>query len=352
MTNSRPWLGCTQPAEWSAHDAVWLAWPSHEDLWREGLADARAAFTGFARAIADLDERGHARGEGLEVLVPDARNQSLAESALAGLPVRFHTIAFGDIWLRDTAPVFMHDPDGAVVAMQFEFNGWGGKYVLDHDTAVSAAVSAASGLRSYANDLVLEGGSVETDGDGTLLSSRQCLLNPNRNPDHGEREIVTTVCSAFGAEKLLWVTDGLENDHTDGHIDTIARFVAPGVVACMVPADRSDPNHDVLLRIVEELRGAVDARGRRLRVETVPSPGRVCDDEGRVMPASYLNFYIANRTVVVPLYGAAHDQAAVAAVQAMFPTRRAVGVQAKAILAGGGAFHCISQQQPAARDAR
>ena len=331
-----------QPAEWAPHDAVWLAWPSHADLWLDALPDVQASFAQFARAIA------RDGGERLEVLCPDDERADVARAALAGTDLRIHRIPFGDIWLRDTAPVFVHDAKGEVVASRFVFNGWGGKYVLPHDADVSEAVAAASGLRSTASSLVLEGGSIEVDGEGSVLTSRQCLLNANRNPGLSEDEIGAQVLRAFGGEALLWVTDGLVNDHTDGHIDTIARFVAPGVVALMEPV-ADDPNHDVLLRLVEEVRALRDARGRRVEVVTMPSPGRVTDGSGRVMPASHLNFYIGNRAVVVPVYGTAYDDAAGRAVEAWFPGRRVETVQARCVLEGGGAFHCISQQQPSRR---
>lgn len=350
MTRTKPLH--RQPAEWAPHDAVWLAWPSHADLWQEALPTARAAFVAFARAIADVGPDGRPRGERLDVLVPDAANESLAREALVGLPVQLHAIPFGDIWMRDIAPVFVHASDGSLVAAQFRFNGWGGKYVLRHDDAVSGRVARASGLPTAAYGFVLEGGSVEVDGEGTILTSEQCLLNPNRNPSMKRGAIERALCEALGGEKVLWVREGLLNDHTDGHIDTIARYVAPGVVAVMEPAGSNDPNAAVMARLIGELEAQTDAAGRRIHVVRIPSPGEVLDDAGEVMPASHLNFYIANTTVIVPTYGTATAEAAVAAVGALFPTRRAIGIDAKAILAGGGAFHCISQQQPSARAPR
>lgn len=332
-----------QPAEWAPHDAVWLAWPSHEDLWRLGLPEARRSFTALARAIA---RHG---GERLEVLAPDAIEETVARAALEGLDARFHQIPFGDIWVRDTLPVFMHDRSGAVVASRFAFNGWGGKYNLRYDDTVGDAVAKASGFRTLRHDYVLEGGSIEVDGEGTVLSSRQCLLNPNRNPAMDEAAITRAVLDAFGGSAMLWVTDGLINDHTDGHIDTIARFVAPGVIALMEPSGSDDPNREILRRLRDELTGQRDALGRPIELVYVPSPGRVEDEEGRVMPASHLNFYIGNRTVVVPTYGTAYDDAAAKAVEKIFPGRHVEAVDALAILEGGGAFHCITQQQPTRR---
>ncbi|TNF37286.1 MAG: agmatine deiminase family protein [Deltaproteobacteria bacterium] len=340
--------GLHQPAEWAAHRAVWVAWPSDVDLWGQALPDAQAAFVAMCRAIADPDPAtGAPRGERLEVLVPDAAREDDAQAALAGLGARLHVIPFGDIWMRDIAPIFLSGDDGARAAARFAFNGWGGKYVLAGDDGVAAAVVEAAGVDARAWDLVLEGGSVEVDGEGTILTTTQCLLNDNRNPGVGREALEAFLCEALGGEKVLWLGDGLLNDHTDGHVDTIARFVAPGVVVCMAAQDADDPNREVLEAIARDLAAMTDARGRRLEVVRIPSPGRVLDVRGEIMPASYVNFYIGNRAVVVPVYGVASDAAALEAIGRLFPGRAVVGVDARAILEGGGAFHCITQQEPA-----
>lgn len=354
-----------QPAEWAPHDAVWLAWPTHSDLWGDNLTAAQHSFTLFARAIANVPiepggspdslastddgAKTHTHGERLEVLVTDARSESDARRALEGTNANFHRVSFGDIWLRDTAPIFVHDPDGSVSAHCFGFNGWGEKYVLDDDDAVAWRIARAANLRGKIFPFILEGGSVETDGDGTLLTSRQCLLNPNRNPSLSPTELERSLCDSLGAEKVLWVTDGLLNDHTDGHIDTIARFVSPGVIAVMAPSGHDDPNKEIFDKLSRELSHQTDARGRTIELVTVPSPGRVLDSDNRLMPASHLNFYIGNTTVIVPTYGTPTGDSAVSAIAALFRDRHTVGIDARAILSGGGAFHCISQQQPAAR---
>jgi agmatine deiminase len=327
-----------QPAEWSAHRACWLAWPSHENLWQEDLPVAQEEFTALCRLIAE-------GGESLEILVPTPKARLDAERSLKGLPVRFHDIGFGDIWLRDTAPIFLKK-GSTKLAARFIFNGWGGKYVLPHDAEVSANVARASGIEARANDWVLEGGSVEVDGEGTCLTTRQCLLNENRNPKLGQTEIESRLKTGLGVEKILWLGDGLLNDHTDGHIDTIARFVAPGKVVCMKAPSTDDPNHEILEKIASDLAAMTDAKGRKLEVIRIPSPGQVFDEEGELMPASFVNFYIANKTVAVPVYGTPYDAEAVTAIARCFPGRKTVGLQAKAILTGGGAFHCITQQEP------
>lgn len=327
-----------QPAEWEPHAACWLAWPSHAELWKSNLGPAQAELTALARAIGD--------GERLEVLVLDAAGEASARAALDGLEVRFHRIPFGDIWLRDIGPIFVADGDGELAAASFVFNGWGGKYHLPGDTEVAAEVGRAAAVPLHEHPFVLEGGAIEVDGLGTALTTRECLLNPNRNPGWSAEDWRRPLRQALGIEHLVWLERGLANDHTDGHIDTLARFVAPGVVVAMTARDPGDPNREALDEIARDLAASHDVRGRRLEVVTVPSPGEVRDADGVLMPASYLNFYIANRTVAVPTYGSPHDEAAVAALAACFPGRRTVGLSAKAILAGGGAFHCISQQQP------
>ena len=343
-----------QPAEWDRHQAVWVAWPSHADLWGEDeLMDAQAEFVRLCELIADVDDndvvrpfpsRENVRGERLEVLCRNDQDERLARWKLGGLGAQFHRALYGDIWCRDSLPIFVKDGD-ELCAASFLFNGWGNKYDLPGDRQLSGVVAALSGKRRITNEFVLEGGAVEPDGQGTILTTRQCLLNPNRNPSMSEAQIERAVCDALGATKLLWITDGLLNDHTDGHIDTIARFIAPGRVVCMRASGEDDPNAEVLEKIASELSAMTDAQGRKLEVIRIPSPGRVLDDDGEVMPASFVNFYIANTTVIVPVYGTPYDEAAVAAIAKLFPGRRVVGASASAILAGGGAFHCITQQQ-------
>ena len=340
-------LGFRQPAEWDPHEACWVAWPSHEDLWLDALPAVRASFVALARTIADPDpETGETRGERLEVLVPDEANEALAREGLAGLGARFRRIPFGDVWLRDTTPVFLVSARGERAAARFGFNGWGGKYVLPHDAEVAERVAAACGLPAFVADFVLEGGSVEVDGEGTCLTTRHCLLNPNRNPSMDASRIEAGLLGWLGATKVLWLGDGLRNDHTDGHVDTIARFVAPGRVVCMRPSGPDDPNREALAAIERDLRSFRDAAGRPLDVVTLPSPGLVEGPDGEPMPASYVNFYVSNTAVAVPVYGTPFDGDAVRTIAGLFPTRRVTAIPARDLLAGGGAFHCVTQQQP------
>jgi agmatine deiminase len=339
--------GFQQPAEWGSHRACWLAFPYDESEWGEPLAAAQAEFVALCEAIADVDpSTGEAQGEQIELLVANIEVLEQARHALAGLPINFHLIPYNDIWLRDCAPIFVRDARGTVAAVTFRFNVWGRKFDLPLDEQVALQIAKGTGLSIFEYPIVLEGGSVETDGEGTCLTTRQCLLNPNRNPNCDLATLEQYLKAALGYQKVLWLEDGLVNDHTDGHIDTVARFIAPGVAMCMMPQTADDPNFAALERIAQTLATFVDAQGRPLKVVTIPSPGWVLDDDGQVMPASYVNFYIGNSTVVVPTYGSEFDQAAVAAIAAHFPNHRTVGRSAKAILTAGGAFHCITQQEP------
>jgi agmatine deiminase len=323
------------PAEWAPHDAVWTAWPHDPEQWLEGLAAPRRALMAMCAAIAD-----GGRGERVELLVRNAEDEAAARELLgaAAAHVRFHHMPYGDVWLRDTGPIFV-TRDGEVSAARFRFDGWGGKYVMAGDTEVSARVMELTKMRGAAFDFVLEGGAIEVDGAGTLLTTKQCLLGGSRNPGLDARALEDRLRWALGVDRIIWLDQGLQNDHTDGHIDTLARFIAPGVVACMEPV-KNDPNGDALDSIIRDLKAA------RLDVVTVKSPGAVHDAAGNLMPASYMNFYIGNTVVAVPTYDSPSDAAAVEAIREMFPARRVVGLPCKEVVVGGGGFHCCTQQQP------
>ncbi len=330
------------PAEWAPHAAVWTAWPHDVDQWAEGLEAPRHALMAMCAAIVD-----GGRGERVDLLVRHADDETAARTLLgaAANAVTFHYATYGDVWLRDTAPIFLTRP-GEVAAARFRFDGWGGKYVMAGDPEVAASVMARSGIGGASFDFVLEGGAVEVDGAGTLLTTKQCLLGGLRNPGLDRAALEARLRWSLGVDHVLWLDQGLANDHTDGHIDTLARFIAPGVVLCMEP-NADDPNREVLHQIIRDLRDARGADGKRLEVLTVPSPGAVHDAAGQLMPASYMNFYIANTAVVVPTYGVRVDARVVQAFEPLFPNRKIVAVPCKAVVVGGGGFHCCTQQQPA-----
>ncbi len=328
-----------QPAEWSPQSAVWTAWPHIED-WGDNLSPAREEVAGMIRILAAQQP--------VRVVVNSKEDGAEVLRRFPKLPVSCSQMRFGDIWMRDIGPVFVKRPDGTLGASCFTFNGWGGKYIFDGDDAVGTTVAQIAGVGglTFSTTTVLEGGALEVDGEGTCLTTRQCALNANRNPGITEADVEHIIHGMLGAEKTLWIDEGLANDHTDGHIDTLVRFVAPGVVVCMESAGSDDPNAKVLGDILTAVRQMRDAKGRKLEVFTVPSPGRVTLDDGTVMPASYANFLIANGVVIVPTYGANADDAAVAKLAELFHGRTVVGAPSKWILTGGGAFHCITQQQP------
>lgn len=331
------------PAEWAPHKAIWTCWPSAADLWQEDLVPARAEVAAMIRALAASTPSGNP-GDVVYVL---AHGDEAIASARASLPspVHIHACGFGDIWLRDTGPVFAKR-DGMAVALRFAFNGWGGKYDLPFDDSVGDHVAEAAATSIERADFILEGGAVDHDGEGTILTTRQCLLNPNRNAGWTEAVAEAHLQAALGAKKVLWLGDGLANDHTDGHVDNIARFVGPGRVMCMSPFGDDDPNREVLNQIAADLRSMKDAAGRSLEVIQIPSPGLVTDDEGEAIPASHMNFIIGNASVVMPHYGTPSADAALRGLAAAFPHHRVVGIQSTAILTGGGSFHCITQQEP------
>lgn len=331
------------PAEWAPHKAIWTCWPSAADLWQEDLVPARAEVAAMIRALAASTPSGNP-GDVVHVL---AHGDEAIASARASLPspVHIHACGFGDIWLRDTGPIFAKR-DGMAVALRFAFNGWGGKYDLPFDDSVGDRVAEAAATSIERADFILEGGAVDHDGEGTILTTRQCLLNPNRNAGWTEAVAEAHLRAALGAKKVLWLGDGLANDHTDGHVDNIARFVGPGRVMCMSPFGDDDPNREVLNQIAADLRSMKDAAGRSLEVIQIPSPGLVTDDEGEAIPASHMNFIIGNASVVMPHYGTPSADAALRGLAAAFPHHRVVGIQSTAILTGGGSFHCITQQEP------
>ena len=323
-----------QPAEWAPHDAVWIGFPSHAELWEDDLESARGEVIEFARAV-------HAGGRGEQVILVAASEEAADRAReLAGDSADVIVEAFGDIWLRDTAPIVVRG-DAGRAASDFGFNWWGGKYELPGDESVGARLAVRLGHPVRRYDWIFEGGAIDVDGTGLGVTTEQCLLNPNRNPDLDRAAIEARLAEGLGVERLLWLGDGLTNDHTDGHVDNLARFIAEGVIAIPDPAGDNDPN----AAVYADARARAEAFG--LRVVGIPSPGAV-EREDEIIPASYMNFYIGNATVVVPLYGAANDEAAVTALAALFPTRNVVGFRADHILTGGGSFHCISQQLPSA----
>jgi agmatine deiminase len=329
------------PAEWTPHKAIWTAWPCDADIWPGAFEATRREVAGMIRGLAAVGPDGRP-GDQVRVLANGAESVASARAAVGDV-ADVVAAEYGDIWLRDIGPIFLDANSCAV----FAFNGWGGKYIYDHDDSVSRRIASLAGVRMEAWDVVLEGGGLDWDGEGTVLTTRECLLNANRNPSMDEQDVEVFLSDALGVRRVIWIDRGLLNDHTDGHVDNIARFVSPGVVVCQSPTGADDPHAERHSEIAAALKGQRDARGRMLQVIEIPSPGRVLGLDGEIVPASHMNFIIGNASVVVPTYGTPSADTAIAALQKLFPTRKVVGAPANHILSGGGAFHCITQQQPA-----
>ncbi|MGI8705753.1 MAG: agmatine deiminase family protein [Sphingomicrobium sp.] len=318
--------------EWAPHQAVWIGFPSDPELWLADLKAAEREVAGFAEAV-------HAGGKGEQVWLVASHDDAGAAAARLAPFATVIVEPFGDIWFRDTGPIIVGSGKQRR-AQGFRFNGWGGKYQLAGDDSVGERIAARAGFPYTGSDWILEGGAIDHDGSGTVLTTEQCLLNPNRNPRMSLEDVEEALKRDLGFERVIWLGDGLLNDHTDGHVDNLARFVAPGRVAIPTPA-KDDPNEAVFRDAARRLRSS------KLDIVTLPSPGLVTNTDGDIVPASYMNFYIGNAVVVVPQYGSPNDRAAIDVVQALFPDRKAVGLRADHILTGGGSFHCISQQVPA-----
>lgn len=325
-----------RPADWHARKTLWLAWPWDASLWGSDLALCQQEFLALINAL---------REENVVIVCPDEAHRAQVWRALDGQKDFSCLICpYADIWLRDTLPIVVKDSNNNNVSMCGRFNGWGGKYLFEDDLSLNERMAHLWGFPVVSSAMVFEGGSLEFDGYGTLLTTTQCLQNKNRNPSWSKKDIEQELTRLFGAQKIIWLKEGLKNDHTDGHIDTLARFIAPGVVVIMQPQDIYDPNYEVLMAIKEQLMHERDAQGNRLKIIELPSPGGVLDKHGHLMPASYVNFIRGDHTLVIPTYGVPADAQAVAIMQTQVPSMRVVGLSAKAILAGGGAFHCISQE--------
>lgn len=353
--------GYHMPAEWSPHAGCWMLWPSRMDTWRGGALPAQAAFTQVATTIARFEP----------VTVGATRDQYRYARAMLPPEVRVVELAADDAWIRDCGPTFVVNGKGGVRGVDWDFNAWGGLnggayFPWDLDAQVAGKVLEIERCDRYQAPLIMEGGSIHTDGEGTLLVTEQCLLHPNRNPDLSREQIEAYLRDYLGVEVIIWLGAGVYQDETDGHVDNLACFVRPGVVALTWTDDPDDPQHAISQDAYERLTQARDARGRALAVHKLHQPGplimtaaeadglHVVDaarprPTGTRLAASYVNFYIANGGVIVPTFDDPHDTPALQTLADLFPDREVVGVPGREILLGGGNIHCITQQQPSGR---
>ncbi|QSB44995.1 agmatine deiminase family protein [Tsuneonella flava] len=315
------------PPEWAPQDWLWIGFPHDANEWPGFLEPAQEQIAAFANAVAES-------GQEVRLLVRDGANEARAK-ALVSAAVTLERRVYGDVWLRDTGPLVREDGS----ALRCRFNGWGGKYLMDGDQTIGAELARDAGLTVVESDWVLEGGALDGDGTGLVATTEQCLLNPNRNPELSRDDIEARLARDLGFDRVLWLGDGLVNDHTDGHVDNLARFVGPNRLALPRATGPGDPNAAIYAN--------AKTRAQNFGVEVceIPSPGLITRGDW-VEPASYANFAITSHLVVVPTFGSQHDEDGVAAIAALFPDRATIGLPGDAVLAGGGGFHCASQQMP------
>jgi len=332
------------PAEWTEHERCLMAWPTRADLWgEEALDQARSEYAQVARAIAGFEP----------VTMVALPGQGEQAATLCGEGVEVVELPIDDSWFRDSGPVFVLGPDGERAAVDFRFNAWGQKHFpWDTDDRISAVLLERFGVRRIGSSMILEGGAITVDGEGTLITTEQCLLNPNRNPGLSREQIEAELKARLGVTKVIWLPyGGLLDTETDGHVDGVCAFVAPGRVVVQLPSDPEHPDFERMRANRAVLEAATDARGHSLELIDLPQSAFV-DVEGKHTEVGYLNFYIANGGVVVPVAGVPEDEGALAVIASALPGRKVVGVRSRVIAFGGGGVHCITQQMPAAGAAR
>jgi len=342
-------LGYRWPAEWEPHEATWLAWPHKEDSWPGKLERIPPVFVEMVRAVSV--------GETVRILVrspkeADAVRRLLVSGGVSTERVDPWIVPTDDAWIRDHGPIFVvRDGSDPIAVTDWDYNAWGGKYPpWNLDAVVARSIAERLEIPRFEPGLVLEGGSVDGDGEGTLITTESCLLHPNRNPGRSRDEIEEALGRYLGADKVLWLGDGIVGDDTDGHVDDLTRFVAPGVVVTVVESDESDANFAALAENRRRLDSMTDARGRKLEVRPLPMPRPLREGDDR-LPASYANFYVANAVVLVPVFDDPADDIALDVLRGCFEGRRVLGIPARDLVWGLGALHCLTQQQPAVRRA-
>ncbi|NLM30198.1 MAG: peptidyl-arginine deiminase [Methanomicrobiales archaeon] len=341
-------LGYHMPAEWEPHDAVWLSWPHDRETFPD-LAPVEAAYIEMIAALQG--------SERVNLLVTGDLMRTRVEAMLEeeGVDtgcVTFHTVDYADVWFRDYGPTFVVNREtGSLAMVHWIFNAWGEKYPeLMGDTRIPLIMNRDMALPVFSPGIVMEGGSIEVNGRGTVITTEACLLNPNRNPGLSREDIEAYLAACIGAGHVIWLKEGIAGDDTDGHIDDIARFVGPRTVLCALEENEDDVNYAALKENYEILKRSTDQDGNPLTVIPLPMPGAVGGEDR--LPASYANFYIGNTVVLVPVFGHPNDEVALARIREAFPDREVVGIDCTAMVPGSGAIHCISQQQPSVEPPR
>jgi agmatine deiminase len=340
-------LGYRMPAEWEPHRGTWLSWPHKQASWPGKFAPIPAIFASMVRHLAE-HEAVHINVSG-EAMERDVR-RILSAAGASSQNVHFHHNPTNDAWCRDHGPIFLQrEVDGRreEAIVDWDYNAWGGKYPpFDLDDVIPSRIGEEYGIPVFCPGMVLEGGSIDVNGQGTLLTTEACLLNPNRNPNLGRSEIESALRAYLGVSHILWLGDGIVGDDTDGHIDDLTRFVDSNTVVTVVEGDPADENYEPLQANLERLHEMRDESGRPLRVVQLPMP-RALYHDGQRLPASYANFYIANGVVLLPAYDPERDEEARVTLQSLFPDREVIAIDCTDLVWGLGAFHCVSQQWPA-----
>lgn len=339
-------LGFYFPAEFAPHRATWLSWPHKEASWPGKIETIYKPYAQFVRELA--------KGENVCINVADkvmqvGANFHLVEAGVDMLKVKFYLHPTNDAWCRDHGPAFLVNPsDGKKAIIDWGYNAWGNKYPpFDLDDVIPSLIGEKLKLKVFHPGIVMEGGSVEFNGAGTLMTSTACLLNPNRNPQLTQEQIEEYLIQYYGVDQVLWIDEGIIGDDTDGHIDDTVRFVNDDTVLAVIEENKNDGNYDLLQRNLKQLKQMRLISGRQLNIVELPMPDELVYEDQR-LPASYANFYIANRSVIVPTFRSDKDEKALQIIQQCFPGREVVGIDSTDIIWGLGSFHCLSQQEPAA----
>jgi agmatine deiminase len=333
-------LGFRMPAEWARHQRTFMEWPVREALWPEPFEDVLPAYAAIVRTIA-----------GFEPVTVLARPELVQQAVkMCGPKVDVLAMEHNDSWIRDNGPTFVISDKGELAGINWIFNAWGDKYACEKDNLVAPRLLEAFGVKRFDAPVVMEGGSIHVDGEGTILTTEECLLHTNRNPKLKREEIEQAVKNHVNAEKIVWMKRGWHGDDTDGHVDNIACFARPGVILAQVCSDPDDPNYEISRENLETLHNATDAKGRNFEIITIEQPRATYYEDVR-LTLSYLNFYFVNGGIVVPVFGEEHeaaDKAAIEVLQKTFPDRKIAPVNGILVARGGGNVHCLTQQMPEA----
>ncbi len=346
QTSTPASLGYAMPAEWSPHRATWLAWPHNVETWPARLTEVQEIWIKMIEVLSPQEE--------VCLLVNDDQTLRQVRCRLENARVAMDRVSIigiptVDVWMRDYGPTFVTraGPDQPLAFNDWIFNGWGGKYrAYEEDDRVAKEIAALLGVPVFEHSVVLEGGSIDVNGAGTCLTTEQCLLNKNRNPMLSREDIERLLKNSLGVAQVVWLGEGIVGDDTDGHIDDIARFVSVDTIVCSIESNPNDANYRPLKQNYERLTAARDLNGHKFTIVELPCPDPLYY-EGSRLPASYANFYIANETVMVPVFDDPGDDQAIGILRDIFADRRVIGLRCATVVAGLGALHCVTQQEPA-----